>query len=97
MLCNFHHLNGGIVTSLDTRVDGQRHLGQTDSARVRVCAGADDLEGRDHWVAHVLGPPVGPVGAVAEVDVDKGGLVALEPTRLDGDGAAGGGPEGAVA
>lgn len=96
MLCNLHHLNRSIVPSLDAGICGKRHLRQTDCSRVRVRAGPDDLEGRDHGVAHVRRSTVGAIGAVAEVDVHEGGLVALEPAGLDGDGTACCGPVGSV-
>jgi len=84
-------LNGGIIADLDARIDGQRDLGQTEGAGVGACAGAVHLEDGDHGVGHVDGD-----GAEAEVDVEEGGQVAGVPARLDGDGAAGYGPEGAV-
>lgn len=40
---------------------------------------------------------VGRDGAETEVDVEEGGFVALEPARLNAEGAAGCGPVGTVA
>lgn len=93
---NLNDLDGGVVARLDGGVAGQRHLGQADGARVGVLGWAQDLEGADHGVAHVLGPAAGAVGAEAQVHVDEGRGVALEPAGLEGDGAAGRGPVGAV-
>lgn len=81
-------LDGGQVAGLDGDVGRQGHLREADGARVGVRAGAEDLEGRYHGEAHVLGPAVGPVGAKAHVDVNERRRVALEPARLEGDGAA---------
>lgn len=89
-------LDGGVVPRLDGGVCGERHLGQADGARVGVLAGPEDLEGRDHGEAHVPGAIVRAVGAEAHVDVEEGGGVALEPARLEGEGAARRGPVGAV-
>lgn len=86
------HLDGGVVAGLDGRVARQRHLGQADGARVGVLAGAENLEGRHHGEAHVLGTAAGAVGAEAHVDVEEGRGVALEPAWLEGDGAACCGP-----
>lgn len=92
MLRNLHDLDRCVVARRYGGVGWQGHLGQTHGARVRVRAGADDLEGRDHGEAHVFGAAVGSIGAEAQVDVQEGCLVALEPARLEGDGAALSGP-----
>ncbi|KAL2289250.1 hypothetical protein FJTKL_02267 [Diaporthe vaccinii] len=75
-------LDGGVVAGLDGGVGGEGHLGQAD--------------GRDHGEAHVPGAVVGAVGAEAHVDVEEGRGVALEPARLEGEGAARRGPVCAV-
>lgn len=91
-----HDLDGGVVARLDGGVGREGHLGQAHGARVGVLGRAQDLEGADHGVAHVLGPAARAVGAEAQVDVHECRGVALEPARLEGDGAAGRGPVGAV-
>lgn len=96
VLRNFHDLDCRVVAGLDAGVGGQRDLGDADGAWVGVRGGSDDLEGRDHGVAHVLGPAARSVGAVAKVDVHEGCLVALEPTRLQCDGAACCWPKGPI-
>lgn len=97
MLRNFHDLDRRIVAGLDTCVGGQRDFGKADGTRVGVGVGSDNLEGRDHGEAHVRGPAAGTVGAVAQVDIHEGRLVALKPSRLQCDGAACCWPEGPVA
>lgn len=89
-------LDGGVVPRLHGGVGRQGDLGQADRPRVGVLGRPQDLEGRDHGEAHVPGPVVGPVGAEAHVDVEEGRGVALEPARLEGEGAARRGPVGAV-
>ena len=81
------HLNGGIPADHGGIIRGQRHLRQTEGAGVRLAGGAGDLEDGLHGQRHV-----GWEGAVAQVDVEEGGGVALEPAGLDGDGAARDGP-----
>ena len=83
-----NQLNRRVHAGLDGQVGGQRHLGQAHGARVGVLAGAEDLERRDHGETHVERTAVGGVAADAEVDVHERGGVALEPARLEGDGAA---------
>lgn len=96
MHSKLNNLNSSIIARLNSRVGGQRDLRKADGARVRVLAGPEDLEGRHHGEAHVPGPIVGPVGAEAHVDVEEGRGVALEPARLEGEGAACRGPVCAV-
>lgn len=91
-----NNLDGGVVAGRDGGVGRQGHLWQAHRARVGVLAGPQDLEGRDHGEAHVPGAIVGTVGAEAHVNVEEGGGVALEPARLEGDGAACCGPVCAV-
>jgi hypothetical protein len=91
-----YHLDGSLISGLDGRVGRERDLREADGARVRVLAGPQDLEGRNHGKTHVPRPAVGPVGAEAHVDVKEGRGVALEPARLEGDGAACCGPVCAV-
>lgn len=91
-----NNLDGGVVAGRDGGVGRQRDLGQAHRARVGVLGWAEDLEGRDHGEAHVPGAIVGTVGAEAHVDVEEGCGVALEPARLEGDGAACRGPVCAV-
>lgn len=96
MLRNLHNLDGGIITGLDRGVCRQRHLGDADCARVGIRRGTDDLDGRHHRVAHVRRTAARAVGAETQVDVDEGGLVALEPARLKCNRAAQGGPIGPI-
>lgn len=101
MHCQFHQLDGRQIAGLRVNVSRHRDLRQADGSRVGVLRGAEDLEGRDERVAHVRGAlEVRVVGgtlvAEADVDVDHGCLVAREPARLEGEGAAGGRPVSAV-
>lgn len=96
MHSKLNNLNGSIITRLNGRVGRERDLRQADGSRVGVLAGPQDLEGRNHGEAHVPGPVVGAVGAEAHVDVEEGRGVALEPARLEGEGAARRGPVCAV-
>ena len=83
MFCRLNDLNGRQITHIHRQTGRQRNLGQTECARIRVRGGTDDLEGREHWVAHVLR-----YGAETEIEVEEGCGVALEPAWLNGDGAA---------
>lgn len=91
MLRRLNHLDRREIARADTDISWQRHLREADGARVWVIGRAGDLEGRDDRVAHVLGN-----GAESHVDVDQGGLMALEPARLEGHGAAADRPFAAV-
>lgn len=91
VLGNLHNLNRSQITGLDTDVGGQWYLRQADSSRVRIIRRTGNLEGRHHWVAHVLGNL-----AEANVDVYQGRRMAREPARLQSDGAATDGPVSAV-
>lgn len=91
-----HKLNRRIITFLELKPGGSRHLRQAKGARVRVLSGPDDLEWADHGETHVLRPAVGTVVADAEVNVDEGCRMALKPAWLERDGAACCGPVGAV-
>lgn len=77
------YLDGGVVADLDVRAGRERYLREADGAGVGVLAGAQDLEGRYHGVAHVRRAAIGPVGAEAQVDVEERCGVALEPTWLE--------------
>lgn len=90
------NLDSRLVASLDGGVRRERNLGQADGAGERVVGGAEDLELGNHGVGHVERAAVGTIASEAHVDVGKGSLVAAEPTWLEGDGTAGGGPVGAV-
>lgn len=89
---NLNDLDRGVVARLDGRVGGQRHLGQAHGARVGVLGRPEDLDRADHGEAHVLRAAVRAIRAEAQVHVHEGRRVALEPARLEGDGAACGGP-----
>lgn len=91
MLCGLNHLDGGIITSLDTDIRGQGNLRQTEGTGVGVVGRAGDLEGRNNRVAHILRNR-----AETKVDIDQSSLVAREPTRLDRNGASLDGPLGTV-
>lgn len=80
-----------LVARLDRRICRQGHLWQTECARVRVPAGTQHLESRQHVEGHVKG-----LLAEAHVDVEEGGGVPVEPAGLNGDGAASDWPFGAV-
>lgn len=85
-------LNSREITRLDIGVFGQGHLREADGAGIGAVGGAEDLDGRQHGVRHILGAVVGAIGAEAKVDENEGGLVATEPARLEGDSAACRGP-----
>lgn len=86
-----NYLNRRIRAQDGRIIRRQRHLRQTNRARVGLLGGPGDLEDGDHGQGEVLRH-----GAFAQVDVHVGGGVALEPAGLQGDGAAGDGPERAV-
>jgi hypothetical protein len=92
----FDDLNRGLVANLDFGILGKRHLRQAHSARIGAIAGAENLEGADHGVCHVLGSVIGTVCAKSHVDVHKSRFVTFEPARLEGDGATGSWPVRAV-
>lgn len=91
MLGGLDQLNCGIVARADGDIGRQGHLGQTHGTGVRVIGRADDLEGWDNRVAHVVGD-----FTEAEVDIDQGSGVAWEPARLEGDSTTADGPLGTV-
>ena len=64
---------------------------ETDAPRVDGILRARDLEHGLHDHGKVLGQ-----GAVAEVDVEEGGCVAVEPAGLEAYCAAADGPESPV-
>lgn len=74
----------------------QRDLRETDRAWVRVLGWTDDLEDGYHGEGHVGWSVIGTVRAKAHVHVEEGGSVTLEPSGLEGDGAAVYGPVGAI-
>lgn len=76
-------LNSRQITHIHCQTGWQRNLGQTECAWVRVRGGSDDLEGREHRVAHIWG-----YGAETEIEVEEGCGMALEPAWLNGNGAA---------
>jgi hypothetical protein len=78
-----NHLDRGVIASLDVRTRRKGYLRQADSAGIRVFAGSEDLEGGHHRVRHVGRATVGAVCAEAEVHVDEGCCMALEPARLE--------------
>jgi len=84
-------LDCGVVAHVDRQVGWYGDLWQADRARVGLGRGANDLEGRNHDVRHVRWNC-----SQAQVHVDEGRGVALEPAWLDGDGAAADGPFGAI-
>ena len=92
MLRCLHDLNRRKIANLVSNLRRQRDLGHAEGAGVGVVGRAGDLEGRDDRVAHVLGDL-----AETHVDVDQSRQMAWEPAGLDGNGAAGDGPLGAVA
>lgn len=85
------HLDCGVVSDVEGQVGRQRHLWETEGARVGVFAWADDLNAREHHVGHVGG-----IGADSEVNVDEGGSVTLKPPGLERDSSAFQWPFGAV-
>ena len=91
MLGRLNDLDRRMITHLDTRVGWEGHLWEAPSARVGFVGGADELDAVHHDIRHV-----GRDGAEAHVDVDEGRGVAGEPAGLEGEGAAGYGPFGAV-
>lgn len=97
MLGQLDDLDRRVVAGVHDGIGGERDLRQADGARVGALGGAEQAKGRHHGERHVLGPVVGPVGAEAQVYVDGGLVVALEPAGLEGEGAAERRPEGSVA
>lgn len=93
---NLDNLDRRIVPHIHRRIRWQRHLWQTECPWVRILRWANDLEYGDHGEGHVGWSLVGSVGAESEVDVEERCGMALEPSGLDGDGSAGGGPHCAV-
>lgn len=91
MFRRLNDLNSRQITHVHRQTSRQRNLRKTECARVRVRGGSDNLEGRDHWVAHVWWH-----GTETEVEVEEGCGVTLEPAWLNGDGAALGRPFCAV-
>lgn len=83
MFRRLNDLNSRQITHIHGQAGRQRNLGQTKCARVRVCRGPDNLEGREHRVAHVWWH-----GAETEIEVEEGCGMALEPAWLNGNGAA---------
>lgn len=75
-------LNGRQITHVHRQTGRQWNLGQAECARVRVRGWSDDLEGREHRIAHIWG-----YGAETEIEVEEGCGMALEPAWLNGDGA----------
>lgn len=92
VLCQHNHLDRRVVSYVGLVGCRQRHLGEADTqTRVRVVGGPLDGDGGHHDFGHVGGD-----GAVAHVDVEGGEKVALEPARLEGNGATLKGPVCAV-
>lgn len=90
-------LDSSVVADLEVGcVDGQGHLRETEGSRIEVSRWTGDLENGDHRVAHIEGVGAGPFSLVSHVDVEEGGGVALEPTRLDRDRSSFQGPLGSV-
>jgi hypothetical protein len=94
--CSLHNLNRGIVAHLHHCVCWQRDLWQAEGSRVWSLAGSGDLEHGNHWEAQVLGSTSWSVCSEAEVDVEECGLMALEPSGLNGNSSAGEWPERAI-
>lgn len=84
-------LDSGVIAGLQAGVHRQRHVRQTEAARVRISAGAGHLEDGQHDVGHADG-----LRSVAHVDVEEGGRMAGVPAGHDGDRAAAQRPVGAV-
>lgn len=97
-----HNLNRSIIPHIHRRIRREGNLRQTKRSRIRSLAWPSDLEHWHHGERHVWGTAergiiFRTIVAESEVDVEEGGGVALEPAGLDGDGAAGYRPVGAVA
>lgn len=88
-------LDSSVVTRVHRDV-GHGELGQANGTRVRVLAGAEDLERSGQRERHVLRAAVRAVATEAHVDVNEGSCMTLEPAGLEGNGTAGGRPIGAV-
>lgn len=80
-------LDGSVVACFNADVGREWNLGEAKGAWVRGNGWTGYLEGRDHGQTHVEGS-----SAHAQVDVDERGLVAWEPSWLEGDGTAIDGP-----
>ena len=97
MYCRLHDLNRCIIPDVRCRYAAwQRDLREADRAWVRVLGWTDDLEDGYHGEGHVGWSVIGTVRAKAHVHVEEGGSVTLEPSGLEGDGAAVYGPVGTI-
>ena len=91
MLRRLNNLNRRILPHNRRIINRQRYLRDADTAIIRYVVGPHDAKDGLHGQGVVVGH-----GADAEVDVEEGVGVALEPARLEADGAAADGPFGAV-
>jgi hypothetical protein len=82
MDCGLDNLNCRIIPNVVCDVGWQRNLRQAESTRVHHIAGSGKLENGNHRVR-----VVGRSGAEPDVDVYECRLMAVEPPRLEGDGA----------
>lgn len=73
-------LNCRIIARFQTGVHRERHIRQTETARVRISARARHLEDREHDIGHVVG-----LAAVAHVHVEEGGRMACVPAGHERD------------
>lgn len=90
------NLDRSVIAGLDGGVCREGHLREADGARIRVLAGAKDLEDGNHGEGHVDGTAVGPVAAEAHVGIHHCLGVALEPAWLEGEGTTRRGPVSAI-
>ena len=91
MLRSLNNLNGRIVAYDSREVGRERYLRQTDAAVVQKIVGPRDAEHGLHDERVIQRD-----GAFAQVDVDEGVGVAVEPAWLHADGSTCYGPLGAV-
>jgi hypothetical protein len=85
---DFDNLNSGIVTGLDVGAGRQRDLRDAHGAGVWVLARSKELKERHHWIGHVRRAIVWAIRSKAQINVEEGLSMALEPARLEGYGAA---------
>ena len=91
MHCRLDQLNCCVVSNIDCKIGWKRNLGETEGSRIWILAGADNLHAIEHDIRHVRR-----ICAKAQIDVDEGSSVSLEPSRLECDGTAFQRPLGAV-
>lgn len=84
MHSGLYYLDRSVVTDFHRCVRWERDLWKTEGTRIGSFAGTRDLEHWYHGEGHVWWSTIRPISSEAQVDVEEGRSVPLEPTRLDG-------------